>query len=95
MKNWRDVLAPARTPRPLVDTLSNELATILRMPDIREKLAAQGLTPWITTPAQLAALMRADMAKYANIMRTANIGRANGWGAAHPARQTCMDRSPG
>lgn len=73
VKNWQGVLAPAGTPDAIVAKLSNELARILRLPDIRARLVGQGLEPYVTTPAEFGALMRADMAKYAHIIRAANI----------------------
>jgi tripartite-type tricarboxylate transporter receptor subunit TctC len=73
VKNWQGVLAPAGTPSAIVAKLSAELARILRLPEIRAKLVAQGLEPYITTPEQFGALMKADQAKYAQIIRTANI----------------------
>jgi tripartite-type tricarboxylate transporter receptor subunit TctC len=70
---WYGVLAPAGTPRTIIDKLSTEIAKILTMPDIREKLVGQGQDPLISTPEQLVARMRADSAKYGRIIKTANI----------------------
>jgi len=78
VKNWNGVLAPAGTPDAIVAKLSNELARILRLPDIRAKLVGQGLEPYITTPAEFGALMRSDLAKYAKIIRVANIKLESG-----------------
>jgi len=71
------VLAPAGTPRPIVDKLSTEMAKILATPDFKEKLASQGVDPFITTPEQFAALIRTDMAKYGRIIKAANIKLEN------------------
>ena len=49
------------------------MAKIAIMPDIREKLVSQGLEPFYSTPDQFAALMKADMARFAKIIKTANI----------------------
>ncbi len=73
MKNWYGFLAPGRTPRPVVSKLSAEIAKILTMPDTVAKLASQGGDPFITTPEQFAELMKADMARFARIIKTANI----------------------
>ena len=43
------------------------------MPDIKEKLASQGVDTFISTPDQFAALIKAEIAKYAKIIKTANI----------------------
>lgn len=76
-KTWFGVLAPRGTPTEIVDKLSTEITKILTMPEVQEKLIGQGLDPFISTPAQFAALMTADMAKYARVIKTANIKLAN------------------
>ena len=73
VKNWYGVFAPARTPKEIINKLWTELARIMGMPDIREKLASQGVEPFITTPDQFVALINADIAKYAGIIKAANI----------------------
>ena len=70
---WYGLLAPAATPRPILDKLNSELAKVLAMPDIKDKLLSQGMNPFISTPDQFAALIKADFAKYQKIIRTANI----------------------
>jgi tripartite-type tricarboxylate transporter receptor subunit TctC len=70
---WYGLLAPSATPRAIVDKLSAEVARILAMPDIREKLTSQGMEPLTTTPDQFAALIKSDLAKYTRVIKTANI----------------------
>ena len=70
---WYGILAPANTPKGIVDKLSAEIARILAMPDTRKNLASMGAGALISTPEQFAALMKADMAKYAKVIKTANI----------------------
>jgi tripartite-type tricarboxylate transporter receptor subunit TctC len=67
------ILAAARTPREIVNKLASEIAKIQRMPDFREKLATQGVEPLVMGPDQFAALIKSDMAKYAKVIKTANI----------------------
>ena len=67
------VLAPAGTPRGNIDKLSAEFAKLVALPDIREKLAVQGMIPLFSTPEQLAAMLKADMSKYAQAIKAANI----------------------
>jgi len=71
--SWYGVLAPAGTPKPIIDKLSTEFAKILAMPDTVEFLDKQGVEPFISGPEQFAALMKADFAKWAKVIRTANI----------------------
>lgn len=73
MKSWQGLYMPAGTPRPIVDKLSAEIARILAMPDVREKLAAQGQDAFVHTPEQFEALMQEDRQKYASIIKAANI----------------------
>jgi len=73
VKAWYGVLAPAETPKEIVNKLSAEIARILALPDIKEKLLGQGMDPFVSTPEQFAALIKADLAKYARIIKAANI----------------------
>jgi tripartite-type tricarboxylate transporter receptor subunit TctC len=67
------VMAPAGTPRAVIEKLSGEFGKIVAMPEIREKLAQQGMTSFHSTPDQLAALLKADLAKYAKVIKAADI----------------------
>ncbi len=67
------LLAPAGTPKANIDKLSHEFSKIVAMPDFREKLSVQGMVPLYSTPEQLAAMIKADMAKYARVIKTANL----------------------
>ncbi len=73
VNTWFGILAPAGTPRAIIDKISAELAKILSMPDISQKLDGLGSTPFYSTPDQFAALIKADVAKYAKIIKTAGI----------------------
>ena len=72
-KVWYGILAPAGTPKAIVDKLSAELARIIGLPDIREKLLSSGMDPFISTPEQFAALMKEDLARFAKVVKAANI----------------------
>ena len=72
-KNWFGILAPAGTPKAIVDKLSGELAKFLADSGFREKLTSQGLDPFASSPDQFAALIKADLEKYARIVKAANI----------------------
>jgi tripartite-type tricarboxylate transporter receptor subunit TctC len=70
---WFGVLAPAGTSKALISKLTTEIARIVRLPDIQEFFAKQGLSPFYSTPEQLAALMKNDLAKWAKVIKAANI----------------------
>ena len=67
------VMAPAGTPRANVEKLSAEFGKIVALPEIRERLAVQGMIPFHSTPDQLAAIIKTDIAKYAAVIKSANL----------------------
>ncbi len=77
VKVWYGLLAPAATPKDIIDKFSSEVGRIAAMPDIREKLIGQGLEPLYVPAERFAALIRADTAKFARIIKTANIRLEN------------------
>ncbi|MFH1604309.1 MAG: tripartite tricarboxylate transporter substrate binding protein, partial [Pseudomonadota bacterium] len=70
---WYGIAVPGGTPKEIIDRLSMEVARVLRMPDVREKLERQGMRPLISTPEQFAAHVKSEMAKFAKIVEIANI----------------------
>lgn len=73
VKSWQGLMAPARTPKPIIDKLSKEITRILRTPDFSEALLNMGAEPFINTSSQFAALIKVDLARYAKLIREANI----------------------
>ena len=73
MKSWLGVLAPAATPRPVIDRIAADIGRVFAMPDVREKLLSQGQIPWTTTPDEFAAAMKSDTAEFARVIEAANI----------------------
>jgi len=73
VNNWFGVVVPARTPKEIVQKLSREIARVQADPDFKEKLAAQGVEPFVNGPAEFAALIKTESVKYEKIIRTANI----------------------
>jgi tripartite-type tricarboxylate transporter receptor subunit TctC len=72
-KNWQGMLTSAGTPSAIINKLSAEVAKILAMSDIRDKLIAGGMEPFHSGPQKMAAQMKADHAENARIIKTANI----------------------
>ncbi len=66
---WFGVLAPAGTPRPIVDRLHQAIANAARTPDMREKFAAMGMEPVVSTPEAFAKVIRADYVKWAKVVK--------------------------
>jgi tripartite-type tricarboxylate transporter receptor subunit TctC len=71
--SWFAVMAPAGTPKPVLQTLSAEIAKALADPEVRDKLIAQGLTPRGTAPDELAKEMRGQLARYGQLIKHAGI----------------------
>ncbi len=77
VKYWFGILAPAGTPRGIIDKLSTEIAKSLGIPDFREKLLGQGMEPFISSPEQLANLMKSDTVRFGKVIKAANIKLEN------------------
>ena len=67
------LLMPAKTPREIINRLNRETVQILRLPDVRERLAGQGAEPAGNTPEEYSASLKADLARWAKVVKTANI----------------------
>ncbi len=67
------IVAPAGTPREIIDKLSVEIARVLARPEVHGYVARQGMDPLTSIPGEVAELIKADIAKFARIIRTANI----------------------
>ncbi|MGZ5034156.1 MAG: Bug family tripartite tricarboxylate transporter substrate binding protein [Usitatibacter sp.] len=71
--SWVAILAPARTPRPIVEKLNRELNAVLADPAIVEKLSTLGIVATPGTPQQLADQIRTDLARYGAVVKAAGI----------------------
>jgi tripartite-type tricarboxylate transporter receptor subunit TctC len=71
--SWVAVLAPAGTPRIVINRLNRELNAVLNDPPIVEKLAALGIVATPGSPQQLADQIHADLAKYGQVVKAAGI----------------------
>ena len=70
---WFGLVAPAGTPREIVQKLNAEVLKILAMPDVRERFLAQGVEPLGSTPEQFAEHIKAQMAKWGKVVRDAGV----------------------
>jgi len=71
--NAYGVLAPAGTPREIVVKLQQEIARILNLPDVRERLSGLGAEPVGSTPDQFAAYLRSEIAKWAKVVKATGM----------------------
>ena len=72
-RGWNGILAPAGTPKPIVDRLHRELVKVIHSPEFGKLLVREGATPGGNTPAELDAVIRADLAKWAKIVKDSGI----------------------
>jgi tripartite-type tricarboxylate transporter receptor subunit TctC len=72
LDSWAAVLAPAGTPAEIVAKLSSEIARIVALPDVRERLAALNYDPVGSTPAELARTIDAEIAKWKRVVKESN-----------------------
>jgi tripartite-type tricarboxylate transporter receptor subunit TctC len=70
---WGSLVAAARTPRAIIDKLSDRTVKVLRMPGMREVINNVGYEPTGTTPEQLGEIIRQESALWAKVIKDANI----------------------
>ena len=69
MSPWIGMFVPANTPRAIIDRLSAEMNKALANPDVVQKLEAQALDPWTSTPEEFNARLKVDYEKYGKLIR--------------------------
>jgi tripartite-type tricarboxylate transporter receptor subunit TctC len=70
---WVGVLAPAATPTEVISVVNREIARIVALPDVRERLAVMGFEPVASAPHEFAAQIRVEIAKWAKVIRAAGV----------------------
>jgi tripartite-type tricarboxylate transporter receptor subunit TctC len=70
---WNGLLAPAGTPRSIIDRLNSEIVAILAEPEVRAQLERQGTMPAPSTPDEFTTLIHTDIAKWARVVSEAGI----------------------
>jgi tripartite-type tricarboxylate transporter receptor subunit TctC len=70
---WFGLLAPGGTPKAIVDRMNSEVGKILAMADFREKVAAQGLEVFVSSPEQYGDLLKSEYEKFGRIVKAAGI----------------------
>ncbi|MEA3070031.1 MAG: hypothetical protein QOD29_1477 [Alphaproteobacteria bacterium] len=71
--SWVGVLVPAGTPQAIIALLHSEIARIIAVPDMKERLATLGFEPVVSTPQEFGAQIRAEIERWGNVIRAANI----------------------
>lgn len=73
MNSWFAVMAPAGTPKAVIDKYQSELVKALTDREVKEQFSAQGLTPVGNSPAELAVMLKAQLNRYGKLIRDAGI----------------------
>jgi len=71
--SWYSIVAPAATPPAVIERLQTEIARALQSPDVKARLAGLGAEAVGNTPAEFAAMIRTESAKWGKIVKDANI----------------------
>jgi tripartite-type tricarboxylate transporter receptor subunit TctC len=71
--SWFGVFAPAKTPRPIVDQLSADIARVVSTPAFRQKAQDQGATADYLDPRQMDAMIQAETTRWAEVIKAAKI----------------------
>jgi len=70
---WLGIMAPAGTPKPIVDKLNAEINKAINRPDVKEAWDKQGAVPLAMSPGEFEAYLRKDIDKWAAVVKSANI----------------------
>jgi tripartite-type tricarboxylate transporter receptor subunit TctC len=73
VSSWQGLLAPAATPPAIVAKLQREIARILALPEVRQRLAAVAAEPVGSTPAQFRAYIESEIARWSAVARRAGL----------------------
>ena len=73
VENWQGIVAPAKTPRAIIERLNREMVRILALPAMIEMFGAQGLDPVGNTPAQFDKLIRVEIDKWTALVKAVGI----------------------
>ena len=70
---WNGLYAPARTPREIINRVNADVMKVLNAPEVKERVAAQGISVVTGTPDQLAALLKSELVKWARVVKASGV----------------------
>ena len=71
--SWQALFAPAGTPKPIVDKLHAEILKIIQTPEMQDRIKGLGMQPSALTPEQVLNFQKAEIEKWAQVIKAANI----------------------
>lgn len=72
-RSWQGMMAPAKTPKPIIDKVAQEVARIMRIPEVRDNFINMGADPFVIGPQEFAELIKTELARYAKLIKDAKI----------------------
>jgi tripartite-type tricarboxylate transporter receptor subunit TctC len=73
VSSWSGVLAPAKTPAPVIRRLYTEIVRIVNTADMKHYMLSQGAEPGLMDPDQFGAYLKTEIAKWANVVKAAKM----------------------
>lgn len=70
---WFGLMAPAGTPKPIIQKISADVAKVIAMPDVRESILAKATIPFSTTPEEYAAFIQSEVKKWSEVVKLTNM----------------------
>jgi tripartite-type tricarboxylate transporter receptor subunit TctC len=70
---WNGLIAPSGTPKPIIDAINKDVVAIIRLPEVREKLATQLMEPVGSTPEEFRARIDGEIARWSTVIKAAGI----------------------
>ena len=70
---WNGLTAPGGTPKAIIDAINKDVVAIIKLPEVREKLAAQLMEPVGSTPEEFRARIDGEIARWSSVIKAANI----------------------
>ena len=71
--NWYGMAAPAKTPRPVVMRLNEEIRATMASPDLAERFIALGLEPATSSPEEFSAFVKSEVDKWAKVVKASGL----------------------
>lgn len=71
--NWYGMVAPANTPKPVIERLHKDLAAVLNSPEVRDTLLSRGIETMVSTPEEFTAYIKSESMKWNKVIRSAKL----------------------
>ena len=70
---WNGLIAPGGTPKPIIDAINKDVVAIIKLPEVREKLATQLMEPVGNSPEEFRAVIDGEIARWGAVIKAANV----------------------